>query len=98
MVTGIAIPYEVDNVDTDAIMPKQFLKTIQRSGLGKSIFYERRCTGREHAHAVLSIVQSWSICACPKNTVHDTRPRAAPLARWDGTWQNSWRIHTVYCA
>jgi len=42
VVTGIAIPYEVDNVDTDAIMPKQFLKTIQRSGLGKSIFYERR--------------------------------------------------------
>ena len=30
------------NIDTDAIIPKQFLKTIERKGLGKSLFYERR--------------------------------------------------------
>ena len=30
------------NVDTDMIIPKQFLKTIKRSGLGKSLFYEMR--------------------------------------------------------
>ena len=30
------------NIDTDKIIPKQFLKTIQRSGLGKSLFYEMR--------------------------------------------------------
>ena len=30
------------NVDTDKIIPKQFLKTIKRSGLGKSLFYEMR--------------------------------------------------------
>ena len=30
------------NVDTDMIIPKQFLKTIKRSGLGQSLFYEMR--------------------------------------------------------
>ena len=30
------------NIDTDAIIPKQFLKTIARSGLGKNLFFERR--------------------------------------------------------
>ena len=30
------------NVDTDMIIPKQFLKTIKRSGLGKSLFFEMR--------------------------------------------------------
>ena len=49
---SVPIPYPVDNIDTDAIMPKQFLKTIQRSGLGKAIFYERRhCGGDAHGPA-----------------------------------------------
>ena len=30
------------NIDTDAIIPKQFLKTIERTGLGKFLFYDRR--------------------------------------------------------
>ena len=30
------------NIDTDMIIPKQFLKTIKRTGLGKSLFYELR--------------------------------------------------------
>ena len=30
------------NIDTDMIIPKQFLKTIKRSGLGKSLFFEMR--------------------------------------------------------
>ena len=30
------------NIDTDDIIPKQFLKTIQRSGLGRYLFYNRR--------------------------------------------------------
>ena len=33
---------EIDNIDTDMIIPKQFLKTLKRSGLGKSLFYEMR--------------------------------------------------------
>ena len=30
------------NIDTDMIIPKQFLKTIKRTGLGKSLFFEMR--------------------------------------------------------
>jgi len=40
--TGVAAPLAIINVDTDMIIPKQFLKTIKRSGLGKSLFYEMR--------------------------------------------------------
>jgi 3-isopropylmalate/(R)-2-methylmalate dehydratase small subunit len=40
--TGIAAPLPMMNVDTDMIIPKQFLKTIKRSGLGKSLFFEMR--------------------------------------------------------
>ena len=40
--TGIAAPLPMINVDTDMIIPKQFLKTIKRSGLGKNLFHELR--------------------------------------------------------
>ena len=40
--TGIAAPLPLINIDTDMIIPKQFLKTIQRSGLGKNLFDEMR--------------------------------------------------------
>ncbi len=40
--TGIAAPLPLINVDTDMIIPKQFLKTIKRSGLGKNVFDELR--------------------------------------------------------
>ncbi|MEM6609177.1 MAG: 3-isopropylmalate dehydratase small subunit [Pseudomonadota bacterium] len=40
--TGVAAPMPLINVDTDMIIPKQFLKTIQRSGLGKNLFDEMR--------------------------------------------------------
>ena len=40
--TGVAAPLPMINVDTDKIIPKQFLKTIKRSGLGKSLFFEMR--------------------------------------------------------
>ncbi len=40
--TGVAAPLPLVNVDTDAIIPKQFLKTIQRSGLSKGLFYDMR--------------------------------------------------------
>jgi 3-isopropylmalate/(R)-2-methylmalate dehydratase small subunit len=40
--TGTAAPLPMINVDTDMIIPKQFLKTIKRSGLGKSLFFEMR--------------------------------------------------------
>ncbi|MFA5898973.1 MAG: 3-isopropylmalate dehydratase small subunit [Hyphomicrobium sp.] len=40
--TGVAAPLPLRNIDTDMIIPKQFLKTIKRTGLGKSLFYEMR--------------------------------------------------------
>jgi 3-isopropylmalate/(R)-2-methylmalate dehydratase small subunit len=42
--TGIAAPMQLVNIDTDMIIPKQFLKTIHRSGLGKNLFDEMRFT------------------------------------------------------
>jgi len=42
--TAIAAPLNMINVDTDMIIPKQFLKTIQREGLGKNLFDEMRYT------------------------------------------------------
>jgi len=40
--TGIAAPLPIINVDTDMIIPKQFLKTIKRTGLGQHLFDEMR--------------------------------------------------------
>jgi 3-isopropylmalate/(R)-2-methylmalate dehydratase small subunit len=57
VLTGIAAPLPIRNVDTDMIIPKQFLKTIQRTGLGKSLFYEMRydpATGKEISDFVLN--------------------------------------------
>ena len=39
---GIPANLPMINIDTDMIIPKQFLKTIKRTGLGKSLFYEMR--------------------------------------------------------
>lgn len=39
---GIAAPLEIENVDTDMIIPKQFLKTIKRTGLAKALFWTLR--------------------------------------------------------
>jgi len=39
---AIAAPLPIDNVDTDMIIPKQFLKTIKRTGLKEGLFYEMR--------------------------------------------------------
>jgi len=40
--TGVAAPMNILNIDTDMMIPKQFLKTIKRSGLGKNLFDEMR--------------------------------------------------------
>jgi 3-isopropylmalate/(R)-2-methylmalate dehydratase small subunit len=54
--TGIAAPMPLVNIDTDMIIPKQFLKTIARTGLGKNLFDEMRFTqdGAEIADFVLN--------------------------------------------
>ena len=41
--TGIAAPLDRANVDTDQIIPKQFLKRVERSGFGKYLFFDWRC-------------------------------------------------------
>lgn len=40
--TATAAPLDLINIDTDMIIPKQFLTTIERTGLGKSLFFEMR--------------------------------------------------------
>lgn len=54
--TGVAAPLPLINVDTDMIIPKQFLKTIKRSGLGVNLFDEMRYNddGSEIADFVLN--------------------------------------------
>lgn len=54
--TGVAAPMPLVNIDTDMIIPKQFLKTIKRSGLGVNLFDEMRYDreGNEIADFVLN--------------------------------------------
>src|SRR6201996_4440604 len=54
--TGVAAPLQLINIDTDMIIPKQFLKTIKRTGLGKNLFDEMRYTkeGAEISDFVLT--------------------------------------------
>ena len=54
--TGVAAPLPISNVDTDMIIPKQYLKTIARTGLGKGLFAEMRFdeAGRENPGFVLN--------------------------------------------
>ena len=39
---GVAAPLRMVNIDTDMIIPKNYLKTIKRTGLGKGLFAEKR--------------------------------------------------------
>ncbi len=54
--TGVAAPLPMINVDTDRIIPKQYLKTIERTGLGKYLFDELRhdLNGKENPDFVLN--------------------------------------------
>jgi len=54
--TGVAAPLPLINIDTDMIIPKQFLKTIKRSGLGVNLFDEMRFDddGKEISDFVLN--------------------------------------------
>src|SRR5689334_25174948 len=53
---GVAAPMKMINVDTDMIIPKQYLKPIKRTGLGKGLFAEKRYRddGSEHPDFVLN--------------------------------------------
>src|SRR4026209_734552 len=53
---GVAAPLRIINVDTDLVIPKQYLKTVKRTGLGKGLFSERRYKddGSENPEFVLN--------------------------------------------
>jgi 3-isopropylmalate/(R)-2-methylmalate dehydratase small subunit len=55
-VSGVAAPMRAINIDTDKIIPKQYLKTIERAGLGKHLFAEMRFNedGSEKPNFVLN--------------------------------------------
>ena len=55
-ITGRAVPLFLDDIDTDMIIPKQYLKTIKRTGLGKHLFDEMRydASGKEIPQFVLN--------------------------------------------
>ena len=56
VLTGVAAPLPILNIDTDMIIPKQYLKTIKRTGLGKGLFSEMRYheDGSENADFILN--------------------------------------------
>ena len=56
LLDGRAAPLAVANIDTDQIIPKQFLKTVEREGLAKGLFYDLRFDGegRERPDFVLN--------------------------------------------
>src|ERR1700687_2886447 len=78
--SGIAAPLPMGNVDTDMIIPKQFLKTIKRTGLGKNLFDELRyeMDGTEKPDFVLNkpayrkaeILATGEIFACGSSREH----------------------------
>ena len=53
--TGLVVPFERENVDTDQIIPKQFLKRIERTGYGEFLFYDwRQSNGKPNPGFVLN--------------------------------------------
>src|ERR1043165_3627381 len=85
--TGVAAPLPIINIDTDMIIPKQYLKTIKRTGLGSALFSEMRYNddGTENPDFVLNkpayrhakTIGSGDICGCGSSREH------APWARLD---------------
>lgn len=82
--TGIAAPFPLQNVDTDMIIPKQFLKTIKRTGLGKSAFFSLRYNedGSEKSDFVLNkdAYRSAKILVCGDNFGCGSSREHAPWA------------------
>ncbi len=55
-ITGVAAPLDMLNIDTDMVIPKQYLTTVKRTGLGKGLFHEMRydADGNENPDFVLN--------------------------------------------
>src|ERR1700759_1235962 len=77
---GVAAPLKMINIDTDMIIPKQYLKTIKRTGLGEGLFSEKRYRddGRENPDFVLTkpayrkakILVAGDNCGCGSSREH----------------------------
>lgn len=85
--TGIAAPLDRANVDTDQIIPKQFLKRVERSGFGKFLFYDWRFepNGNEEKEFVLNQPQyrGASVLIADKNFGCGSSREHAPWALAD---------------
>jgi 3-isopropylmalate dehydratase small subunit len=78
--TGRAAPLAIANLDTDQIIPKQFLKTVDREGLGKGLFYDLRFDGEgrerpdfvlnQPAYAVSSLLIAGANFGCGSSREH----------------------------
>ena len=85
--TGVAAPLDMINIDTDMVIPKQFLKTIGRTGLGPSLFFEMRYLddGSENPDFVLNkpAYQNASILVTGENFGCGSSREHAPWALLD---------------
>ena len=85
--TAVAAPLPMINIDTDAIIPKQFLKTIKRTGLGKHLFSELRydANGKENPNFVLNnpAYRKAEILVCGDNFGCGSSREHAPWALMD---------------
>ena len=85
--TAVAAPLPMINIDTDAIIPKQFLKTIKRTGLGKHLFSDLRydTNGKENPDFVLNkpAYRKAEILVCGDNFGCGSSREHAPWALLD---------------
>src|SRR5256885_15899997 len=85
--TGIVAPLDRPNVDTDQIIPKQFLKRIERTGFGEFLFYDWRynARGEPEASFVLNAdaYQGATILVAAKNFGCGSSREHAPWALLD---------------
>ena len=86
-IEGRAAPLPIANLDTDQVIPKQFLKTVERKGLAKGLFYDFRFDfdGREKPDFVLNqpAYQGTSILVCGDNFGCGSSREHAPWALLD---------------
>ncbi len=86
-IEGRAAPLPIANLDTDQLIPKQFLKTVERKGLGKGLFYDFRYDyeGREKPDFVLNqpAYQGTSILVAGENFGCGSSREHAPWALLD---------------